>query len=104
MNAAGFPRRGPLAHAEAGPRPHTVRPPWDIGRPQPAFAALARTGAFRGRILDVGCGTGEHAVLAAQLGLDAGLGGRHRGSFPGSAGFSLGWRRPARRGYRPARW
>ncbi len=70
MNAADFPRCGPLAHAEAGPRPHAVRPPWDIGRPQPAFAALARTGAFRGRILDVGCGTGEHAVLAAQLGLD----------------------------------
>lgn len=44
-------------------------PPWDIGKPQPAFAALARGGAFRGRVLDAGCGTGEHALLAAGLGL-----------------------------------
>jgi cyclopropane fatty-acyl-phospholipid synthase-like methyltransferase len=46
-------------------------PPWDIGRPQPALLALAEAGAFRGRVLDVGCGTGEHALLAARLGLDA---------------------------------
>jgi len=44
-------------------------PPWDIGRPQPAFLALAETGAVRGRVLDVGCGTGEHALMAADLGL-----------------------------------
>jgi SAM-dependent methyltransferase/DNA-binding MarR family transcriptional regulator len=46
-------------------------PPWDIGRPQPAFLELAQAGALRGRILDVGCGTGEHALMAAGLGLDA---------------------------------
>ena len=46
-------------------------PPWDIGRPQPAFAALAEAGALTGRVLDVGCGTGEHALLAAGSGLDA---------------------------------
>jgi SAM-dependent methyltransferase len=46
-------------------------PPWDIGRPQPAFLALAETGAVRGRVLDVGCGTGEHALMAAGLGLEA---------------------------------
>ena len=28
-------------------------------------------GLFRGRLLDVGCGTGEHALLAAELGLEA---------------------------------
>jgi SAM-dependent methyltransferase/DNA-binding MarR family transcriptional regulator len=44
-------------------------PPWDIGRPQPAFLELARTGALRGRVLDVGCGTGEHALMTAGLGL-----------------------------------
>lgn len=46
-------------------------PPWDIGRPQPAFVALAERGAIKGRVLDVGCGTGEHALLAARLGLEA---------------------------------
>jgi SAM-dependent methyltransferase len=50
---------------------YTVTPPWDIGRPQPAFVALAQTGAIRGRVLDIGCGTGEHALMAAELGLDA---------------------------------
>jgi cyclopropane fatty-acyl-phospholipid synthase-like methyltransferase len=46
-------------------------PPWDIGRPQPAFRALADAGAVAGRVLDVGCGTGEHTLMAATLGLDA---------------------------------
>ena len=46
-------------------------PPWDIGRPQPALLALAEAGALRGRVLDVGCGTGEHALLAAGLRLEA---------------------------------
>ncbi len=46
-------------------------PPWDIGHPQPAFLRLAEAGSIRGSVLDVGCGTGEHALLAAGLGLDA---------------------------------
>lgn len=46
-------------------------PPWDIGRPQPAFLDLARVGLLVGRVLDVGCGTGEHALMAAGIGLDA---------------------------------
>ena len=46
-------------------------PPWDIGRPQPALLALARADGLVGRVLDVGCGTGEHALMAAQLGLEA---------------------------------
>ena len=46
-------------------------PPWDIGRPQPAIRALAEAGRIRGRVLDVGCGTGEHALLAAGMGLEA---------------------------------
>ena len=45
-------------------------PPWDIGRPQSAFLALAESGALRGRVLDAGCGTGEHALMAARLGLE----------------------------------
>jgi cyclopropane fatty-acyl-phospholipid synthase-like methyltransferase len=46
-------------------------PPWDIGRPQPALAELAEAGVLHGRVLDVGCGTGEHALMAAGLGLAA---------------------------------
>ncbi|HEY1989802.1 MAG TPA: class I SAM-dependent methyltransferase [Acidimicrobiales bacterium] len=43
-------------------------PPWDIGRPQPAFLELAEEGVLRGRVLDIGCGTGEHALMAARFG------------------------------------
>jgi SAM-dependent methyltransferase len=46
-------------------------PPWDIGRPQPAFTRLADAGLLRGRLLDAGCGTGENALLAAERGADA---------------------------------
>jgi SAM-dependent methyltransferase len=46
-------------------------PPWDIGRPQAAFVRLLDGGEVRGRVLDVGCGTGEHALMAAAAGLSA---------------------------------
>jgi cyclopropane fatty-acyl-phospholipid synthase-like methyltransferase len=46
-------------------------PPWDIGRSQPAFAELAERGLLAGRVLDAGCGTGEHTLMAAALGLEA---------------------------------
>ena len=46
-------------------------PPWDIGRPQPAFVRLAEVGALTGALLDAGCGTGEHTILAARLGARA---------------------------------
>lgn len=45
--------------------------PWDIGEPQPAMARLAARGAWAGAVLDAGCGSGEHALLAASLGLPA---------------------------------
>ena len=46
-------------------------PPWDIGRPQPAFVRLGEVGALTGALLDAGCGTGEHTILAARLGARA---------------------------------
>ena len=48
--------------------------PWDIGRPQPAFLRLAGSGLLAGRVLDAGCGTGEHALLAASSGAENALG------------------------------
>jgi SAM-dependent methyltransferase len=50
---------------------YTGTPPWDIGHPQPSLRAVADAGGLSGRVLDAGCGTGEHALMAAALGLDA---------------------------------
>ena len=46
-------------------------PPWDIGAPQPRFAALADAGCLQGEVLDSGCGTGEHVLMAARRGAQA---------------------------------
>src|SRR5690242_19022624 len=59
------PRRQTTEHFEDS---YAATPPWDIGRPQTSFAQLASQ--FTGRVLDAGCGTGEHALLAAQAGLE----------------------------------
>jgi SAM-dependent methyltransferase len=72
------PRGDPWQHGSM-PRPtHDFdaiytegNPPWDIGRPQPVFDDLAKTGKLVGRVLDVGCGTGEHALMAAAMGNEA---------------------------------
>src|SRR5437763_1501612 len=40
--------------------------PWDIGRPQPAFLAIADQ--ITGTVLDAGCGTGDHAIFFASRG------------------------------------
>lgn len=60
------PRRGDDAEAN-----YTSTPAWDIDRPQPALLAVFTSGEVRGRVLDVGCGTGEHALMAARSGLVA---------------------------------
>jgi SAM-dependent methyltransferase len=45
-------------------------PPWDIGAPQSEFVRLAEAGEITGRVIDVGCGTGENALHLASRGLD----------------------------------
>jgi SAM-dependent methyltransferase len=49
---------------------YKARPPWDIDGPQPAFARLAEAGQITGRVLDIGCGTGENALHFASRKLD----------------------------------
>lgn len=44
------------------------RPPWDIGRAQPAFVELANEGQIKGSVLDVGCGTGDNVLEMAERG------------------------------------
>lgn len=43
-------------------------PPWDIGRPQPALVDAIRSYGLSDPVLDVGCGTGTHALWATERG------------------------------------
>jgi SAM-dependent methyltransferase len=69
-----FGGREPTSHERLAGRPwdasyHDGPPPWDIGRPQPAIVRLAANRKLAGPVLDAGCGTGEHALHIAALGL-----------------------------------
>jgi SAM-dependent methyltransferase len=67
--------RPPTSHERTSGRPWDASyqghdpAPWDIGRPQDAFVRVASEGGLSGAVLEAGCGTGEHALLAASLGL-----------------------------------
>jgi SAM-dependent methyltransferase len=43
-------------------------PPWDIGRPQGEFVRLAEEGKVKVDVIDIGCGTGENAIMFASMG------------------------------------
>jgi cyclopropane fatty-acyl-phospholipid synthase-like methyltransferase len=45
---------------------YTGPAPWDVGKPQPRFVAIADR--VVGPVLDAGCGTGEHALFFAARG------------------------------------
>jgi SAM-dependent methyltransferase len=64
-SGATAPARNPFDEAYLS---HTA--PWVIGEPQPAIVALERGGWIRGRVLDPGCGTGEHTIHLSRLGYD----------------------------------
>jgi 2-polyprenyl-3-methyl-5-hydroxy-6-metoxy-1,4-benzoquinol methylase len=49
---------------------YRARPPWDIDGPQPDLARLLDAGLIQGRVLDIGCGTGENALFFASRGID----------------------------------
>jgi SAM-dependent methyltransferase len=67
-------------------------PPWEIGRPQPVFVKLADNGEIHGRVLDAGCGTGEHVLMAASRGLDA------TGVDAAPSAIAIGQRKASERG------
>jgi len=46
-------------------------PPWDIGRPQPAFIELEQARRIGHSVLDAGCGTGELVLYFALRGHEA---------------------------------
>lgn len=69
-----FGGREPTSHEKMTGLPwdasyHDGPAPWDVGHPQPTIVRLAAQGAFRGTVLDAGCGTGENAFHIAGLGL-----------------------------------
>ncbi|MDQ7903054.1 class I SAM-dependent methyltransferase [Phytohabitans sp. ZYX-F-186] len=45
-------------------------PPWEIGGPQPALAAVLDQGVKGPKVLDAGCGTGDLALALARRGYD----------------------------------
>ena len=64
-------RRGGHQLPDDWDAPYAETPPWDIGRPQTPFIELGDAGRLRGKVLELGCGTGEHTLLAAQHGAEA---------------------------------
>ncbi|MDQ6840459.1 MAG: class I SAM-dependent methyltransferase [Actinomycetota bacterium] len=46
------------------------RPPWEIGAPQASIVDLAERGQITGKVLDVGCGTGENSLFLTGRGMD----------------------------------
>ncbi len=42
--------------------------PWDTGEPQPALVDAVAEYGLSGQVLDIGCGTGTHALWAAEQG------------------------------------
>lgn len=66
--------RQPTSHERMSGRPWDASyqdgpAPWEFGGPQPAVVQLVSDGAFRGSVLDAGCGSGDNALLIASSGV-----------------------------------
>jgi SAM-dependent methyltransferase len=57
-----------IAHEEMPRYAEPLAPAWDVGRPQRAVYELDVAGEIPRSVLDVGCGTGEHALFLAGRG------------------------------------
>jgi SAM-dependent methyltransferase len=69
MSVAGIEHIDAMYRGEfRSPSGTVMLPPWEIGKPQPAMVNVVASGQVRGRVLDVGCGTGELALYVAALG------------------------------------
>ncbi len=62
---AAYSRIQPLSRPQSG-----GRPPWEIGAPQTSIVDLAESRQIVGKVLDVGCGTGENSLFLASRGID----------------------------------
>ena len=51
-------------------RIYECAPPWETGKPQADIVRLAERGGFKGKVLDVGCGSGENSIFLAEKGLE----------------------------------
>ena len=98
LHVAVDPPFNPIAPFVSFDEVYRGTPPWEIGRPQPALLELFDAGQVSGRVLDVGCGTGELALTAAARGLAA------TGVDSSAEAIALARRRAADRGLTGARF
>ncbi len=57
-----------VEHGESPRYAEPLAPAWDVGRPQRAVYDLELAGEIPRAVVDVGCGTGEHALFLAARG------------------------------------